>query len=163
MSRCKICSLKQDEHAKELWKFHQLNEVCGWCGKKSWKHSLVLWDIHQDVIPKHEKIATIQPGFGPKTLVKLVEWNTVDGSPYHIERVHYHTRTDDATDDQLTGEYCVIGDFCTVCDKNNQCTVNVMQDTSEPYTAAVHRRRRVFLDQTAAEIFWAKPRFGKIF
>ena len=29
MSRCKICSLKQDEHDKELWKFHQLNEVCG--------------------------------------------------------------------------------------------------------------------------------------
>ena len=40
MSKCKICSLKQDEHDKELWKFHQLNEVCTWCGKKSWKHSL---------------------------------------------------------------------------------------------------------------------------
>ena len=34
MSKCKICSLKQDEHDKELWKFHQLNEVCTWCGKK---------------------------------------------------------------------------------------------------------------------------------
>ena len=29
---------------------------------------------------------------GPKTLVKLVEWNTVDGSPYHIERVPIHIR-----------------------------------------------------------------------
>ena len=50
MSKCKICSLKQDEHDKELWKFHQLNEVCTWCGKKSWKHSLELWEIHQSVI-----------------------------------------------------------------------------------------------------------------
>ena len=71
MSKCKICSLKQDEHDKELWKFHQLNKACIWCGKKSWKHSLELWDIHQDVIPKHEKIATIQAGFGPKTLAKV--------------------------------------------------------------------------------------------
>ena len=92
MSRCKICSLKQDQHDKELWKFHQLNKVCAWCGKKSWKHSLELWDIHQDVIPKHEKIATIQAGFGPKTLAKVVKWNTVDGSPYQIERVLLHIR-----------------------------------------------------------------------
>ena len=94
MSKCKICSLKQDEHDKELWKFHQLNEVCIWCGKKSWKHSLELWEIHQSVISKHEKTATIQPGFGPKTLAKLVKWNTVDGSPYHIERVPIHIRCD---------------------------------------------------------------------
>ena len=91
MSKCRICSLKQDEHDKELWKFHQLNEVCTWCGKKAEAQFGFVGDT-QEVIPKHEKIATIQQGFGPKTLVKLVEWNTVDGSPYHIERVPVHIR-----------------------------------------------------------------------
>ena len=87
MSRCKICSLKQDEHDKELWKFHQLNKICTWCGKKSWKHSLELWEIHQKTIPKGNKLVVIQPGFGPKTLAIAKEWNTVDDSPYHIERI----------------------------------------------------------------------------
>ena len=92
MSKCKICSLKQDEHDKELWKFHQLNEVCAWCGKKSWKHSLELWEMHNKAIPKNEKITTIQLGFGPKTPARIVEWNTVDGSPHQIEHIPIHFR-----------------------------------------------------------------------
>ena len=92
MSRCKICSLKQDEHDKELWKFHQLNEVCNWCGKKSWKHSLELWEMHNNAVPKNEKITTIQLGLGPKIPAKLVEWNTVDDSPHQIERIPIHFR-----------------------------------------------------------------------
>ena len=69
--RCKICSLKQDEHDKELWKFHQLNEICTWCGKKSWKHSLELWEIKPP--PSPPKTRVFLNGF----VMRLVAFATI--------------------------------------------------------------------------------------
>ena len=90
MSMCKICHKDSSKHSAKLWRLHQLKVRCTFCGKTSDKHSEELWKMHEDVVPKNAKVATINPGFGPKTPVRLVEWNTVEGSPYHIERIPIH-------------------------------------------------------------------------
>ena len=87
MSMCKSCHKDSKNHTTKLWEFHQKNEKCAWCGLKSWKHSVELWEIHQKTIPKGKKLVVIQQGFGPKTLAVVKKWNTVDGSPYHIEHI----------------------------------------------------------------------------
>ena len=60
---------------------------CAFCGKNNHEHSKALWQIHQDAIPTNAKLATMQLGFGPRTLAQIVKWNTVNGdeSPYHVE------------------------------------------------------------------------------
>ena len=62
---------------------------CAFCGKNNHEHSTELWQIHQDAIPANAKLATMQLGFGPRTLAKIVKWNTVNGdeSPYHVEYI----------------------------------------------------------------------------
>jgi len=62
---------------------------CTFCGKNNHEHSSELWQIHQDAIPKNAKLATMQLGFGPRTLAQIVKWNTVNGdeSSYHVEYI----------------------------------------------------------------------------
>ena len=87
MSMCKICHRDSKNHSTKLWRLHQMQKKCAFCGKSSEKHSDKLWEIHEKAIPKGKKLVVIQQGFGPKTLAVVKKWNTVDGSPYQIERI----------------------------------------------------------------------------
>mgnify|MGYP001171685366 FL=1 len=87
MSMCKICHKDSKKHSEKLWRLHQMQKKCAFCGKSSKKHSVKLWEIHEKAIPKGKKLVVIQAGFGPKTRAMINEWNTVNGSPYHIERI----------------------------------------------------------------------------
>ena len=87
MSMCKICHKDSKKHSTKLWRLHQMQKKCAFCGKSSEKHSDKLWEIHEKAIPKGKKLVVIQQGFGPKTRAMVNEWNTVNGSPYQIERI----------------------------------------------------------------------------
>ena len=88
---CKVCQLDSKEHSAKQWRLHQQKVKCTFCGKNSAEHSIVLWEIHQKAVPRNAKLATMTLGFGPETLAKIVEWNTVrvngKDSPHHIEYV----------------------------------------------------------------------------
>ena len=89
MSICKICHRDSEKHSEKLWLLHKQKIKCSFCGENSSKHSVELWDIHQKAVPKNAKLVTMQQGFGPSTLAKIVEWNTVKvngrDDPYHME------------------------------------------------------------------------------
>ena len=133
MSMCKSCHKDSKDHTRKLWEFHQKNEKCSWCGRKNWKHSLELWDMHQDAIPKGKKIVVIQLGFGPKTRAVVEKWNTVDGSPYEIERVPVHFT-------------------CTACGSSMSDTESNLADVLS------HLCLKCFCEQTDQEYTWhSKP------
>ncbi|MDC0159646.1 hypothetical protein OAJ55_03055 [Candidatus Nitrosopelagicus sp.] len=87
MSMCKVCHVDSKKHSAKQWRLHQQRIKCTFCGKNSPEHSVELWDIHQKAVPRNVKLATMTLGIGPETLAKIVEWNTVKDSPYHIEYV----------------------------------------------------------------------------
>ena len=88
---CKICHRDSEKHSEKLWLLHKQQIKCSFCGENSSKHSVELWDIHQKAVPKNAKLVTMQQGFGPSTLAKIVEWKTVKvngrDDPYHLEFV----------------------------------------------------------------------------
>ena len=88
---CKVCQLDSKKHSAKQWRLHQQKLKCTFCGKNSPEHSIELWEIHQKAIPTNSKLATMNVGFGPDTLAKIVKWNTVrvngKDSSHHIEYV----------------------------------------------------------------------------
>lgn len=88
---CKVCQLDSKKHGAKQWRLHQQKLKCTFCGKNSPEHSVELWDIHQKAIPTNAKLATMNVGFGPSTLAKIVKWNTIrvngKDSTHHIEYV----------------------------------------------------------------------------
>jgi len=88
---CKVCHVDSRKHDAKQWRLHQQKIKCTFCGKNSPEHSVELWDIHQKTIPINVKLGTMNLGFGPSTLAKIVKWNTVringKDSPLHIEYV----------------------------------------------------------------------------
>ena len=140
---CKSCHKDSKNHTTKLWEFHQKNEKCAWCGLKSWKHSVELWEIHQKTIPKGKKLVVIQQGFGPKTLAVVKKWNTVDGSPYHIEHIPLSMHCSDCNA-SMSDKESDLADVLTVFASN----VSVSKQTRNTHGIADHG------GQSMVKIFW---------
>ncbi len=122
LSMCKICHKDSEKHSAKLWLLHQKRHKCAFCGKNSTEHSEELWNIHQKVIPKNGKLVTIQMGTGPRTLARIVEWNTpvVNGreDPYHVEKVPIYLRCSEcnlAISDTESDLADVLSQLCLKC------------------------------------------------
>ena len=90
--------------------------TCNFCGKSHKNHSAELWEIHQKVIPKGEKIGSMRIGFGPNIPAKIVEWNA--DPPYNIEYIPIHMHCGKcglAIGSTEVDNADVLNGFCTKC------------------------------------------------